>query len=319
MLKDLVEALNSHSETTFIALYKKYDYFAYINDSIDQHNNTFLHIAASKSLENVVIFLLENNAEVDKQNLSLQTPLRLAITYQHAAIVKILLLRNAKADIYDSYGYTPLHLAAVNPSTSILKLILESLSAQNKLSEVVDLPMQKTLATPLLLAINKECESNVVLLLECGADPNSKNKHNLSCVKLATEGNNPNILSSLLFWGGDLPSLETTNNFYNLVDKYRKIREEKSLIKTLLFINNNQLPSLKMLAGLVVAQSHLKKAAARNKLTAELNDLIQKGYPKRLLANPFPAKESSSSFFNSKNQNQDAKEASDFKAILPNL
>jgi len=88
------------------------EYFLFASEKFDINNkdedgNTLLILCAKNGLTNLASFLLENGADVNKQNDKGNTALHYAISLKHFALANLLAKHNAKEDIMNIFGYTP--------------------------------------------------------------------------------------------------------------------------------------------------------------------------------------------------------------------
>ena len=88
------------------------EYFLFTSEKFDINNkdedgNTLLILCAKNGLKNLSSFLLENGADVNKQNDKGNTALHYAISLKHFDLANLLAKHNAKEDIMNIFGYTP--------------------------------------------------------------------------------------------------------------------------------------------------------------------------------------------------------------------
>ncbi|KAE8413584.1 purine and uridine phosphorylase [Aspergillus pseudocaelatus] len=121
----LMERLQSHILYTHFGLWKPASILLDKNvnvESQDKGGQTPLSLAASKGHEAVVKLLLEKNANTECQTDGGWTPLLFAAWSGHEAVVKLLLEKNANIESQDDGGSTPLLLAAENGHEAVYKL-----------------------------------------------------------------------------------------------------------------------------------------------------------------------------------------------------
>ncbi|XP_027038331.1 trichohyalin-like [Pocillopora damicornis] len=94
-------------------------------NQLDKENRTALHLACSQGKEDIVKFLLANNAKTNLCDNYGRTPLMKVVECQFVECVKILLEHGAQADVIDVNNSTPLHLSAANGDIDIAVLLLE--------------------------------------------------------------------------------------------------------------------------------------------------------------------------------------------------
>jgi len=85
-----------------------------------------LQDAAFNGQQEIVQYLLEQCAEVDKRNMQGKTPLHRAVYKNHSAIVQLLLDCAADIDAQDDSGRTALHWSAVFGHLDCFKILLEN-------------------------------------------------------------------------------------------------------------------------------------------------------------------------------------------------
>jgi ankyrin repeat protein len=85
---------------------------------------TLLHGASSLGHAGVVMYLLENGAEVDAQDRRGHTPLAWAAARGHKNIVEVLLAHKATIDLADNLGVSPFHWAACCGHENLVELFL---------------------------------------------------------------------------------------------------------------------------------------------------------------------------------------------------
>lgn len=94
-----------------------------------------LHIAATLGKDEMVRFLLENNAKVDQGDIYGSTALHMAARMGHLVVARTLLDSGAGPDVYNNDGWTALHLAAESGNIAIVRLLLEkhaNVDSQNR-------------------------------------------------------------------------------------------------------------------------------------------------------------------------------------------
>jgi ankyrin repeat protein len=104
---------------------------------------TALIIAAGKGHADVVRFLVEQGACIDKPNYYGCTPLMYATSANHIDVVRYLLEQGANRDMADitAGGYTSLHLAAIEGHLEIAKLLMICGADLNVRSDLGKLPI----------------------------------------------------------------------------------------------------------------------------------------------------------------------------------
>ena len=88
------------------------EYFSFASEQFDINNkdedgNTLLILCAKNGLIHLASLLLENGADVNKQNKKGNTALHYAISLKHFTLADLLTKYNAKEDVMNIFGYTP--------------------------------------------------------------------------------------------------------------------------------------------------------------------------------------------------------------------
>ncbi|KAI6235435.1 SOCS box domain-containing protein [Aphelenchoides besseyi] len=137
-------------------------------------------------------------------------PLHYAVFRHNFDAAKLLIVRGAKVDAVDDIGYSALHLCAEKGSFRMLKFLLEHLINRQKCvrfeSKDQQYPIRDGPDEPLRLAIWQDHYDCAKLLLEQGADPNTRyfdgpqitlvEPREYQYIRLLLEfGANPNVLS----------------------------------------------------------------------------------------------------------------------------
>lgn len=104
------------------------------------------------------------------------TPLHYACHRGYFAAAKLLLVRGAKVNVVDSIGYSALHLCAEKGNYLLLKLLLEYMAHVSyfEQNDKCEFPSRDVADEPLRLAIEHGHYECAKLLLENGADANTK-------------------------------------------------------------------------------------------------------------------------------------------------
>jgi ankyrin repeat protein len=99
-------------------------------NSIDIYGYSALHVASSKELNDLALFLVDNNIDLNMQDKNGQTILHYVAEYNQLKLAKAALARGAKLSITDKHGNEPLWTAVFNDKgrndrVEIIKLFLE--------------------------------------------------------------------------------------------------------------------------------------------------------------------------------------------------
>ncbi|EHA19819.1 hypothetical protein ASPNIDRAFT_179673 [Aspergillus niger ATCC 1015] len=190
---------------------------------------TALHLAASKSSENgpkMVRLLLDARADPGTATRrGKNTPLHYAIDGRSVETVKALLEKGADPSVANSSGVTPLHKCAAIPGLEdIMQVLLEHGADPNKKASIGAVSAVRGLSslkntrdlwqsyytintghTALHIATEaKNTEQTVKILLENGAEPNSRDSAGRSPLHIATiQGSRERMIEILLSAGAD--------------------------------------------------------------------------------------------------------------------
>lgn len=132
------------------------------SELLTNSGRTALHRAVCSGNESITHILLEQGANVMKQDGNGQTALHLAAENGCGSLVKILIDRTPDLNTTDYLGRTALFLAVQSESETVVKLLLEA---------SIDVNWKDTLGNVALhLAVERGSESLTLLLLKYGAD-----------------------------------------------------------------------------------------------------------------------------------------------------
>ena len=96
----------------------------------DSSGNTLLHIAAKYGQKEIICFLIDNGADLEKRNRKLWTPLHYAAGERDVSVVELLLEKGATVEPYGKDS--PLHIAVYNDRVEIAELLLDHGADINK-------------------------------------------------------------------------------------------------------------------------------------------------------------------------------------------
>ncbi|XP_069941294.1 E3 ubiquitin-protein ligase mib1 isoform X2 [Cherax quadricarinatus] len=145
---------------------------------------TALHLAAlNNHVEVAELLVHQGRANMDLQNVNLQTPLHLAVERHHTQIVRLLVREGANLNLADKDGDTPLHEALRHHTLSQLRQ-LQDMQDVGKL--LMGLGTQ---------GVDKKSPASIACLLAAhGADLNIKNKKGQTPLDLCPD---PNLCKAL--------------------------------------------------------------------------------------------------------------------------
>ncbi|KAF6174777.1 hypothetical protein GIB67_031301 [Kingdonia uniflora] len=192
-------------------------------DSVDDHGQTLLHLAIAQSRADLVQLLLEFKPDVEARSRSGKSPLETASAVGDSLIVELLLAHRASTERSDSSTWGPLHLAARGGHVEVMRLLLLKGANVDALTEDgqtalhlavkerrrdcarlllaggarVDVPSTGEGDTPLYLASGLGDEHMVKLLLQKGANKDTRNKHGKTAYDVAAENGNSRLFDAL--------------------------------------------------------------------------------------------------------------------------
>ncbi|RAP28990.1 hypothetical protein DID76_04335, partial [Candidatus Marinamargulisbacteria bacterium SCGC AG-414-C22] len=149
---------------------------------------------AAKALNDIMQMLIENGADINKQNELGETPLHLAANIaannKGRTTMELLLEKGADINIQNEAGDTPLHIADRNGDHATMKLLLEKGADINMPNKAGD--------TLLHIAAKKDDHATMKLLLEKGADINKQNEKGDTLLHIAAENGDHDTMKLLL-------------------------------------------------------------------------------------------------------------------------
>ena len=158
------------------------------------HKSKFLHIASEHDFRDIVSTILDRGYDKSSsRDGNGRTPIYLAASEGHEALVKLLLKRNDfVSDSFYCSGAHAIHSAAGNGHVAIVKLFLERDDVDVNVKDQDD-------STPLLLATMYGHEAVIKLLLERdNVEADSKNNFNRTPLSYAAQGGHEAVVKMLL-------------------------------------------------------------------------------------------------------------------------
>ena len=167
-----------------------------VHDVTNVNGVTPLHAAAAMGAADAVVYLLENGAAIDQQDIKGNTALSLAVQRNGADALVPLLERNANTEVANLQGYTPLYYAALRGHYYNAMVLLQY-GASVKSADIFSL-------TPLHIAAYNGHFELAQLLLNHGADINAVNVLHQTPLYLASEASHFIIVRLLVVRGADV-------------------------------------------------------------------------------------------------------------------
>nr|XP_042902854.1 E3 ubiquitin-protein ligase MIB1 [Parasteatoda tepidariorum] len=170
---------------------------AWVVDEKKDDGYTALHLAAlNNHVEVAELLVQQGRANMNLQNVNLQTPLHLAVERQHTQIVRLLVREKCNLNIPDKDGDTPLHEALRHHTLSQLRQ-LQDMQEGGKVGVSNESTISGTSELLMGLANSSDKKSNASIacfLVSNGADLNIKNKKGQTPLDLCPD---PNLCKAL--------------------------------------------------------------------------------------------------------------------------
>ena len=147
------------------------------------------HYVVSGNLDKVQ-FYLEQGLDVNSRDVNRNTPLMVAIHFNHRHIVEHLLEAGANVKVSNNNGFTPLMWAVAREDFSLVESLLQQNARKNIQANNGE--------TPLMLAVQKHNLNLVRLLLKHGANPNIPNFDGWTPLMFAVSNRELDIVKVLL-------------------------------------------------------------------------------------------------------------------------
>jgi len=185
-------------------------------------DQTVLYIASSSGYADVVRSLIDRGADLnatcqdgDEDGEVKWTPLHVATSQERRDIVVLLLERGADTEILSGRNQTALYMASSRGCVDVVRSLIDRGADLNAICEDYgDVDYVKW--TPLQVAIYKERRDTTVLLLERGADTETRSRRDETALHMASYGTCADIVRQLISYGADL------NAECDGIDEYHK-------------------------------------------------------------------------------------------------
>lgn len=176
------------------------------NNANVNHKNykswTPLMIAAEKNLEKIAKCIIDKDKntinEIDANGL---TPLMIAADFNNEEMIKFLLNQNANINDESKKGWTALHFAVKNNFVKIAKILINN--NPKSVAEVYQLNQTPSMVgvskwSPLMIAVQKKNKEMVELLLEHNANPYYETRNGITALTIAEQKDLPDIVKLLI-------------------------------------------------------------------------------------------------------------------------
>ncbi|HOJ49215.1 MAG TPA: ankyrin repeat domain-containing protein [Spirochaetota bacterium] len=170
---------------------------------IDKYKSSPLHwFAGIEDTEEMVRLIAEGKYDINVTDDKGRTPLHIAATYGRVDAIHLLLSQKASPSIKDNEGFTPMYSYINSYLSSPIAWYIILGDKDNLLKEIKANKdkinfQDKDGNTPLHLAISLMNTDFVKILIQNGADPAIVNNSGKSCLELAQETKNFNIIKIL--------------------------------------------------------------------------------------------------------------------------
>jgi len=175
-------------------------------------DQTGLYIASFRGYAGVVRSLIDRGADLNAICKDYDeycddvkwTPLHVAISQERRDIVVLLLERGADTEILSGRNQTALYMASSRGCVDVVRSLIDRGADLNAICEDYDEGHCDVKWTPLQVAIDKERRETTVLLLERGADTETRNCRNETALHMASSRRCADIVRQLISYGADL-------------------------------------------------------------------------------------------------------------------
>lgn len=166
----------------------------------DSRGITPLIAASSRGHTSISQLLIQSGADLTAEDNEGNSALIIAVRYEHVALVKILLTEGADANAGNASSWTALLFATLKDNTELVNLLIDNGVDVNAKEGLVG-------TTPLELASQVAAQYVAKVLIERGADVNSKNTRNASPLHLAVVEGHDSMVDMLLASDADVDAI----------------------------------------------------------------------------------------------------------------
>ncbi|OUM58897.1 hypothetical protein PIROE2DRAFT_64118 [Piromyces sp. E2] len=192
-----------------------------LNELTKDNEYTPLLFACEKEKEEIVEYLIENGADIDKGNNTGDTPLIISCKKGNDNIVNYLINNGANINKENEDGDTPLMIAFNKENEDLIETLIENgadVDVENKKGDI-----------PLIIACQKNNEDMVDYLIENGADVNKENINGDTAIMKVCENGSEKLEKNILEMAAGI------NNDYNESPMFWSINSNNESIFDILF------------------------------------------------------------------------------------
>lgn len=180
----------------------------------DRQGRTIFHLAVLKGHEEIVKYLLKNEAHPEIKGEHGETVFHLAASSGKLEVMEVLLsnphLTRKLINEKDEYGRTALHICAASPKkTEMARLLIEKGADINATNALGESPLHVALQS-LHSTVQRKKARSVFLLLEKGANIEIADSRGFTPLRIAVEKELFSVVEKLLSLGADVNSKDGT-------------------------------------------------------------------------------------------------------------
>ena len=178
-----------------------YPFIDDINQQVKDSLYTPLAAAVVYGSLEIISFLLNHGANIEKQTSDGFSPLALAVFLDKEPVVRLLLKYGAYIYTRTKENLTPLHIAAHHDRTNMIKILIEY-------GSIVDITGSIYECTPFQEAIFQNSKKSYTLLHQYGSDVNFCFKNKRTALHIAASYNNVDAINFLVSHGACVDSMD---------------------------------------------------------------------------------------------------------------